>query len=328
MRLGLSLRTSPTLPIRLLHLSPTSNQSGLCFNTTMRPRRGPFAAHAHAQHPRASPRSSAHGPLRDLAPRSRTPPCFDLLVCPDRWGLCCCRRGRMSKHIDTHTYVPAYEAKLLSRNPRHDHPQHHRHHIQGWLFSTLLGPLPLRLRLVPNPHMRALAFRCTIAEVRNGGDCSAQRVVRILGRPESPAAGLAAQYRSVPVVTSALAAAASCGAMCAQPRPVLRFIRKCNDAVEAVGRKARDAVDCPCPGLAMSMPPILRVSGRPNDEQLPLPLARGPLGEPSHRTRPRRHRAGCRVQSRRLQPKPAQPSPAQPAVHLALCLVLSLWQAH
>lgn len=150
-------------------------------------------------------------------------------------------------------------------------------------------------------------------------------VVRILGRPESPAADLAAQYRSVPVVTFALAAAASCGAMCAQPRPVLRFIRKCNDAVEAVGRKARDDVDCPCPGLAMSMPPILRVSGRPTDEHLP-PAARTRASRravTSYRTTG----ASSWLQGSITTATP-KPGPAQPAVHLALCLALSLWQAH
>lgn len=144
----------------------------------------------------------------------------------------------------------------------------------------------------------------TVAELREGIECT----VRTLGRPESLPADFAAQYRSVPVVNSALAAASQ-RTMCAQPPRCfaseyeMTFLRLLGRRPGVLSTShARDL---------HAMPPILRVSGRPTDEHLPPCCSHaGLLDEPSHRTGRRRHRAGCRVPSRQLQPNPARNLPA------------------
>lgn len=73
-----SLDLSLALARVLLHVSPTTHNhthtSGLCFNSEMRPRRGPFAAHNRESMVDTRPfASSLLGPAR---------PCFDVLVRP------------------------------------------------------------------------------------------------------------------------------------------------------------------------------------------------------------------------------------------------------
>lgn len=68
-----SLDLSLALALVLLHVSPTTHTSGLCFNSEMRPRRGPFAHNRESIVDTRPFASSLLDPAR---------PCFDLLVCP------------------------------------------------------------------------------------------------------------------------------------------------------------------------------------------------------------------------------------------------------
>lgn len=131
----------PARPWRLccsIHTYLLHHTSGLCFNSEMQRRRGPFAAHT----------DESHGP-RDTGPsrrRSSVPwrPCFDVLVCPCRW-VCTLRSivFRVYERVYTDTHALQHtRPRVLSRNHRHDRRRHGHEHTQPGLGSQHGLPAP------------------------------------------------------------------------------------------------------------------------------------------------------------------------------------------